>query len=224
METDIHKWLKKLALTFLKEKGMNIVCKETPIGKYSADALGLNMRRKEIRIIEAKQSRGDFLKAKCKLQNDAGYYLYAHYTYIICPENLIKPEEVASNIGLLYAKIDDTVEVVKRPVKNTHRLKSLFDTVLRNAVHRLSNEVFYQDEKQYKDETDHKFSRNAKIFYSAIRCPQCKHVTKELINDNIETIKCSYCKELIEINKTKVRIITGYNQKFIDKINKLKSG
>ena len=222
METDRHKWLKRLALEFLKTKGCNVVCKEVPVGKLNADALGLNMKRKEIRIVECKQDINDFRKGKIKLNQNTGYIQYCHYLYIICPEGLIKPTDVDINIGLIYAKADDSLEVIKKPIKNTSRLKSYFETILKNTVHRLSNEVFYQDEKEYKDPTDNAFSRNANIFYSAIRCKYCKHVTKALIHKQLtQIIKCKNCGKDIIITESKIREIIGFNNKFITQLNKL---
>lgn len=225
METEKHKWLKKMALKFLKEKGMNVVCKEVPVGKLSADTLGLNMKRKEIRIIECKQDYNDYKKGKSKLNDNTGYSQYCHYLYIICPIGLIKKEEVDSTIGLIYVSDDDEITVIKKPVKNTKRLKSYFETVLKNTVHRLSNEIFYKDEKEFKDPLDNKFGKNAEICYAAVRCKYCKHVTKQLINKRItESIKCNNCSQTILIRESKVREIIGFNNKFIDQINKLKQG
>lgn len=222
METEKHKWLKKLALQFLKEKGMNVVCKEVPVGRLSADTLGLNMKRKEIRIIECKQDRADFKKSIFKLNSNTGYSQYCHYLYIICPHGLIMANEVDPSIGLIYANDNDELEVIKKPVKNVHRLKSYFETILRNTVHRLSNEVFYKDEKEYKDPLQEKFSRAAEIFFTAVRCPQCKHVTKDLININTtKAVTCKNCKSKINIANAKVRQIIGFNKKFIEKINEL---
>lgn len=222
METEKHKWLKRIALQFLREKGMQVVCKEVPIGKLNADTLGLNIKRKEIRIIECKQDINDYKKGKIKLNQNTGYIQYCHYLYIICPTNLIPITDVDPTIGLIYVNDDDTYNVIKKPVKNTKRLKSYFDTILKNTVHRLSNEVFFQDEKNFKDITDNKFNYKANIFLSAIRCPNCKHVTKELININTSTyIKCKNCKNNIDIHKAKIRHITGFNNSFIKKINEL---
>ena len=222
METNQHKWLKKLALQFLKEKGCNAVCKEVPVGKLNADVLGLNIKRKEIRIVECKQDINDYKKGKIKLNQNTGYSQYCHYLYIICPSGMINIKEVDPVIGLIYAKDNDEMEVVKKPIKNIKRLKHNFDTVLKNTIHRLSNEVFYKDEKEYKDVTDNKFGRNASIYYAAIRCKYCKHVTKDLINKNLtQTIKCQNCKKEINIKESKVREIIGFNQNFINKINKL---
>ena len=225
METEKHKWLKECALKFLKEKGMNVVCKEVPVGKLNADTIGLNMKRKEIRIIECKQDHNDYIKGKSKLNQNTGYIQYCHYLYIICPENLIKKEEVDINIGLIYVNDKDETLVIKKPTKNTKRLKSYFETILRNTVHRLSNEVFYKNEKEYKDPFEGKFSKNANIYYAAIRCKQCKHVTKALINKNSnQLIKCNYCSSDININEAKVREIIGFNKNFINKINELQKG
>ena len=83
--------------------------------------------------------------------------------------------------------------------------------------------IYYFDNLENKDNTKGKFKRNAKIFYSSIRCPKCKHITKELINkEKSLIIKCKYCKENIDLKNTYIRDITGFNDSFIKKINKLK--
>ena len=224
METERTKWLKKIALQFLKEKGMNAVVNEVPCGKLIADALGLNFKRREIRIVEIKQTLADYKKGKSKISMKSGYYLYAHYFYVMCPRDIIPIDLVDPGIGLIYVNDDDTYEIVKKPFKNTKRLKALFDTTLKNAIHRLSNELYYKDEKEYKDPTEYKYRRNANIFLSAIRCPSCKHVTKELINSQTKTIKCSNCKNEINLENAKIREITGFNKKFIKRIEELKEG
>lgn len=147
----------------------------------------------------------------------------SHYFYIICPENVISKDQVIDGIGLIYAKANDEYYVVKSPKKNT-RLKTRFDTTLKNAIIRLSNELYYQNEKNYKDPTNDAFSRSADIYYSAVRCPKCKHVTKELISrKKTKAIKCSNCKAVIQLDTAKVREIMGFNKKFINKIKKLDS-
>ena len=46
---------------------------------------------------------------------------------------------------------------------------------------------------------------------------------KKLINkEKSLIIKCKYCKENIDLKNTYIRDITGFNDSFIKKINKLK--
>ena len=61
METDTHKWLKRIGLKFLKEKGMNAVCNEVPFKCGISDCCGLQYKRKECRVVECKATLEDYL-------------------------------------------------------------------------------------------------------------------------------------------------------------------
>jgi ribosomal protein S27E len=223
LETDTHKWLKRIALQFLREKGQDVVVNEVPFKCGIADALGLNYKRKEVRVVECKATKQDYVRDKKLLWNSKyNYYSESHYFYIMCPTDIIPKELVAPGVGLIYVNANDEYEIVKKPVKNTARLKTLFETTLRKAIKRISNELFYKDEKSYKDITEGKYSSKADVILAAIRCPNCKHVTKELIHrSKTSEVKCKHCKEIIHVKEAKVREITAYNQTFINKINKL---
>ena len=222
METDTHKWLKKIALQFLREKGMQAVCKEVQFKVGIADCCGINFKREEVRIVECKATKQDYLRDKKLLNLYSSYFPECHYFYIICPENVIPTELIAPGIGLIYVNDKDEYKIIKKPFKNTKRLKTMFKTTMKHLIHRLSNELYFKDEKQYIDETKEKYKRSANIYLAAIRCPKCKHVTKELIASKTETVKCSHCKQFIDIKNTKVRLITGYNNKFLERIDELR--
>ena len=222
MESEAHKWLKEIGCKFLKEKGMNVIAREVSIKCGDCDVCGLNFKRKEVRIVECKQSLQDYIRDKKLFDLQTSYYPECHYFYIICPENVIPVEKVVDGIGLIYVKPNDEYYIVKKPVKNKSRLKTLFDSTLKRAVHRLSNEVYYRNEKEYKDATEEKYKRKAEIYFSAVKCPYCKHVTKDLIHIHKSmSIKCKHCKKDIIIKDANVRYITGYNQTFISRLQKL---
>ena len=222
METDVHKWLKEIGLRFLKEKGMDMVVREVQFKCGIADCCGLNFKRKEVRVLECKATKQDYVRDHKLFDLPKSYYAESHYFYIICPYGVIDKNLVQPGIGLIYVKDNDEYEIIKKPKKNTSRLKTLFDTTLRIAIRRLSNELYYKDEKEYKDITDQQYISKADIYLSAIRCPQCKHVTKELISKSkTKEVQCKHCKQMINIKNAKVRDITGYNQKFIDKLKQL---
>ncbi|AEO93935.1 gp692 [Bacillus phage G] len=220
----VHKNLKRLALYFLKEKVTDIVANEVDFANSwsVADAVGLNLKRREVRVVEVKASKGDFTRDKKLFGDKTSYFYHAHYSYIMCPTNVIKPEEVPYGYGLLWVDEYDKIEVIKKPIKNTARLKTLFDTTLRRTCRSLTNTHLYHEEnKEAKDETQGRFKRNADILLVAARCPNCKKHAKELIKKDVtKTIKCK-CKTEIDITKAKTREITGFNKTFIDKINKL---
>lgn len=223
-EGEIHKRLKQVALKYLKEKITDLVCTEVPFGNaYSvADAVGINFKREEVRIIECKATKKDFLRDKKLFGQKTSYFYHAHYAYIMCPTDVIQPEEIPYGYGLLWVDEHDNVMLAKKPFKNTARLKTLFKTTMRKTAKCLTNMTLYHKENvENKDETQGKFSRNADILLIAVRCPGCRKTAKELIHkDNTKTIKCK-CKTEIDLAKAKVREITGFNKTFINKINKL---
>lgn len=224
-EGDIHKHLKRLALYWLKEKVADLVANEVEFANaYSvADAVGLNLKRREVRVIEVKVTKSDFLRDKKLFGDKTSYFLHAHYSYIMCPTGVIQPDEVPYGYGLLWVDEYDKIEMVKKPIKNTGKLKTLFDTTLRRTARALTNTFLYhQENRENKDETQGKYKRNAEILLISSKCPNCKKSTKELIRKNVTTtIKCSKCKTEIDLTKSKFREITRFNKTFINKINKL---
>lgn len=223
-EGEIHKHLKYLALRFLKEKCTDLVCPEVDfVNAYSiCDAVGLNFKRKEVRVVEVKATKADFIRDKKLFDPKTSYFYHAHYSYIMCPKDVIQPNEVPYGYGLIWVDEYDVIDVVKKPIKNTARLKTLFDTTMKRAAKQLTNTyLYYEENKSNKDETNGKFSRNSNIKYISVRCPGCKKSMKELIHlDKTKSVLCK-CKTEIDLTKSKVKIITGYNKKFIEKINKL---
>lgn len=69
----------------------------------------------ETREFEIKISRSDYLcdakKMKHKDNNGANYFYY------VCPEGLIKKDEIDKRYGLIYIKPLNQVEIVKKPRK-----------------------------------------------------------------------------------------------------------
>lgn len=225
-EGEIHKHLKQCGMLFMKSKVTDIVCIEAKYKNlYSiADVAGINLKRKEVRIIECKATRQDFLRDKKLMDINKSYYKHCHYFYILCPENVINIIDIPKEYGLLWLNDKDEIIIKQKPTKYTGRLKTMFNTSLRNICRACTNTLlYYFSNQENKDETNGRFKRNANIYYSSIRCPKCKHVTKELINKNsTKKIKCKYCKEDIDLTNTYIRDITGFNDTFIKKINKLK--
>lgn len=227
-EGEVHKHLKRVALFWLKSKVTDLIATEVEFANsYSvADAVGLNLKRREVRVIEVKATKGDFTRDTKLFGDKTSYFYHAHYSYIMCPENVIKPEEVPYGYGLIWVDENDVCNMVKNPIKNTARLKTLFDTTLKRTARSLTNTYLYHEEnKENKDETAGKFSRNAVVKLISVRCPVCKKATKELINKDFSgTIKCSQrsCIGQIDLSKAKIREVTGFNNAFINKINKLK--
>ena len=221
-ETEMHAFLKRKALEFLKEKGQDVVVNECQFKCGISDAVGLNYKRKEVRVVECKAVKSDYIRDKKLFTLDKSYYAESHYFYIMCPENIIQPEDVIKGIGLLWIDAYGNCIVKKKPIKNTKKLRSLFETTLKFAIKRMSNELFYKDEKQFKDITAGKYERKADICLVSTICPKCRHSTKDLINKKTTAeMTCSHCKETIDLSKAKVRDITGYNKTFINKLKSL---
>lgn len=224
-EGEIHKRLKQVALRYLKEKITDLVCTEVPFGNaYSvADAVGINFKREEVRIIECKATKKDFLRDKKLFGQKTSYFYHAHYAYIMCPTDVIQPEEIPYGYGLLWVDEHDNVTLTKKPFKNTARLKTLFKTTMRKTAKCLTNQLLFKDDNiENKDLTHAKYSRRAMIQLISTKCPICKKTEKYLIHiHNTKNIKCSKCSENIDLTKAKIREITGFNKKFIQEIKKL---
>ncbi len=224
-ESYMHKHLKQVGMYWLKTKVTDLVCVEAKYKnlKSIADVAGINLKREEVRIIECKATYQDFKRDTKLLDIEKSYYKHCHYFYIFCPEDVIKLTDIPVEYGLLYLTETDEVKVIRNARKYTGRLKTMYKISLKNIARTCTNTLlYYFDNQENKDQTDGKFKRNANIFYSAITCPKCRHVTKELINNNITSIKCSNCKEQIDLSKSKRRDITAFNKTFFDKTDKLR--
>lgn len=224
-EGAVHKHLKKVALHFLKSKVTDLVANEVEFNNAwsVADAVGLNLKRREVRVVEVKATKGDFTRDKKLFGDKTSYFYHAHYSYIMCPREIIQPGDLPHGYGLLWVDEHDNIEMIKKPIKNTARLKTLFDTTLKRTARSLTNtHLFHEDNKEAKDETQGKFKRNAEILLVAVRCPSCRKYAKDLIKKDVtKSIKCK-CKNEIDLTNAKIREITGFNNTFIKRINKLK--
>ena len=209
----------------VKEKITDLCAIEVPFGNAwsVADAVGINFKREEVRVVECKATKGDFLRDKKLSGNKTSYFYHAHYSYIMCPTDIISESEVPYGYGLLYVDEYDNIKVIKKPLKNNQRLKTLFKTTMKNTAKTLTNTMLYHKENsENRDETQGKFSRSAKIKLIAVRCPACRKYAKDLIYEGKTTfVKCK-CKNEIDLTKAKIREITGFNDTFIKRINKLK--
>ncbi len=70
-------------------------------GDYVFDAVGLDFKRRQVRIVEAKTSRSDFLQDEY-IHGEPGYTSVAHQCWLVCPDGLIDPQELPAGWGLLY--------------------------------------------------------------------------------------------------------------------------
>lgn len=145
-EGEIHKKLKVIGMKWLKEKVTDIVAREV---KYKnirsvADTVGINIKRKEVRIIEVKATKADYTRDEKLMDIDKSYYKHCNYFYIMCPIDVIPLEFVPIEYGVLYVDLITNEVIVKRnPKKYTGRLKTQFNTSLKNTVKVLTNDLLY---------------------------------------------------------------------------------
>ena len=144
-ESETHKRLKIVACGFLKKCCTDIVSVETKFRNLRsvADVCGMNLKRKEVRIVEVKASLKDYKRDKKLFQLDKSYYPHCNYFYIMCPKDVIPKELVLKEIGLLYVDENNKIEIVQKPTRNT-KLKTRFDTTLKNSCRSITNDLIYK--------------------------------------------------------------------------------
>lgn len=64
-------------------------------------------------VIEVKTSHADFMADQKKISRSNGEYAMGDYRYYLCPEGVIKPEELPEKWGLLYYKDGKISKVVQ---------------------------------------------------------------------------------------------------------------
>lgn len=226
MESNLHDHFKKQALYWLKEKMVDLCANEVKLfpnrKKLIADSMGINLKRKESRIIEVKVSRADFKRDKV-LEAPYGYHAIADYAYIMTPVNLIDKNELPDGYGLLEMDAYDNITVKKNPVRNKNPILTL-DSLVKRTARAATNAVLFQElSKETKDHTKGSFTRGATIHLVNATCPNCKKRKKYLIKTDQVEVGCKSrgCKELIPLNRARVHIVTSYNKTFINQMQKL---
>lgn len=220
-EGDVHKHLKQVGGLWLKKLVTDLVATEVEFWNASsvADVVGINLERREIRVIEVKASHADFIRDKKLWDTKTSYHSHVHYSYILCPPNVIQASEAPKGYGLLWCDDRDNIKTVKRPTKQKDKLKTTFETTLRRTTRALTNQVLYRDQNQlYKDFTRGTYSQQAHIWLVGIRCPQCCKTHEYLIHQhNTQEVTCP-CRAVLTLREVNVRYITGFNKKFTDQL------
>lgn len=113
MPSQEHEELTRLGAKWLKKQGFSVIATEiTAVGsRERPDVIGF--RSGCSAIIEAKVSRADFFadaKKPERMEAGAGLGIYRFY---ICPEGLIRPEELPPKWGLLYASGKSIKDVIR---------------------------------------------------------------------------------------------------------------
>ncbi len=146
MEGPIHKKLKAIGMQFVKSRCVDISAREVKYRNMRsvADVVGINLKRREIRIMEAKATKADYVRDKKLLDLDKSYYKHCHYFYIICPKDIIQLSDVPKEYGLLWVNMDTLeIEIKRSPKKYTGRLKTMFDTSLKNTIRSNTNDLLF---------------------------------------------------------------------------------
>lgn len=109
MASQQHRELTEMAARWFKRKGFPIVATElTAVGcREQPDAVAF--RTNCSAIIEAKCSRADFFADRKKPERMAGGL--GVYRFYLCPEGLIKPEDLPPRWGLLWAAAGSVQEI-----------------------------------------------------------------------------------------------------------------
>lgn len=223
MESIVHQHLKTLSLYWLKEKMTDLCANEVKLyvrrKKLIADAVGINLKRKEARMIEVKASRADFLRDKM-IHSEFGYHSIVDYAYIMTPEGLLKNEEIPKGYGLLEVDPYDNITVRKNPVRNPKKALTI-ETLIKRTGRAATNTVLFQQlSKETKDVTKGAFAKNAKVHYIRATCPRCKNRQAYLIKVDQSEVTCLIpsCKETIPLDRSRVHIITSYNDDFFTQL------
>lgn len=144
-ESDTHKRLKIVASAFLKKNCVDIVSTETKFRNIRsiADACGINLKRKEVRVVEVKASLKDYKRDSKLFKLEKSYFPHCNYFYIMCPTGVIPREEVLKEFGLLYVDENNIITVVQKPTKNK-KLKTRFETTLKNSCRSITNDLVFK--------------------------------------------------------------------------------
>ena len=108
---DIHKCLVRYAGWY------GVYVKEFTFNSLRVDAAIIDTYKRWIRGFEIKVTRSDFLR-------DHKWEQYTEFTSsltMVCPEGLIKPEEITKPFGLMYVNDHGTCRYVKKPMKFQNR-------------------------------------------------------------------------------------------------------
>ncbi len=226
MESTLHKHLKSLSLYWLKEKMTDLCANEVKLyvrrKKLKADALGINLKRKEARIIEVKATRADFLRDKI-LHSEHGYYTIADYAYVMAPTGLINAAEIPKGYGLLEVDPFDNITVKRNPVRNPKRALTL-ETLIKRTGRAATNAVLFQElSRETKDVTKGLFAKEAKVQLINATCPACKKRHTYLVTVKQTEIRCiqSKCDKIIPLDHARKHIITSYNDAFFEQMKTL---
>lgn len=131
-----HDDLLKPAVGLLKRSGKmwkcsNVFCELATAAGETPDAFGIGSGKTS--LVEVKVSRADFLAGKKKFFRMYPEWGLGNYRFYLCPEGLIKPDEIPENWGLSYWN-GRYAEVIVKPEwqkSNQNREIAFVNSVLR---------------------------------------------------------------------------------------------
>lgn len=142
----MHKKLKDMGMIWLRDKCIDLTAKEVKYKNINsiADVVGINLKRKEVRIIECKASIEDYIRDTKLMDIEKSYYKHCNYFYILCPENVIQLKDVPKEYGLLWLDSKDQIIVKRSPKKYNDKFKTQFNTSLKRCCRALTNNMVYK--------------------------------------------------------------------------------
>ena len=90
-------------------------------------------------LLEAKTSRADFLRDKKKIARQNEGSGVGMYRYFLCPESMIKLDELPAGWGLLYIDADKRIKPVKQSDRFEKRDYDKEMTLMYSIMRRLAN-------------------------------------------------------------------------------------
>lgn len=142
----MHKKLKDVGMIWLRDKVIDLVAKEVKYKnmKSIADVVGINLKKKEVRIIECKASKEDYIRDTKLMNIEQSYYKHCNYFYILCPENVLTLSDVPTEYGLLWLNSKNEIIVKRSPKKYNDKFKTQFATSLKRCCRALTNNMVYK--------------------------------------------------------------------------------
>lgn len=114
MTGTVHRDMTLQAARYLLRNGCELVATEFSTrlnncsGDHVFDVIGLDMHVGQVRVVEAKASRSDFLGDPKLWDPRHGYAAVADACYLICPERMVAESELPPSWGLIYHCYDQS--------------------------------------------------------------------------------------------------------------------
>jgi hypothetical protein len=223
MEGNLHKHLKQIALLWLKGKVTDLTAPEVKLyvkrKKLLADAVGVNIKRKEVRFIEVKTSRQDLKRDEGLYDDRYSYAKLGNYAYIMSPVGVLDAEDLPEGYGWLEVDEDDQVVVRKNPHRNK-KSSIQWDTLLKRTGRAITNTyLFSQTNREQKDHTSGEYTKKPVAQLIALTCLSCRVRHKYVTSFEQEHVTCKSCHNETTLSKGRKYVITQYNHHFLSELH-----